>query len=251
MTVDDDAPFGAAQNKRILLVADEGCVAQLLADGLAVAGCVVTRASTGDDDLFTKALGHDTLVYVPARGLLDSRRREGPDVQARTREVLGAANAPGVSLLVTILPANAREDVLEAAIQRSGIPYFIVRSPALIEELKLELEGEVPDTVWVPQCGGVAFGDAKTLVSVVRHCLTDDRQGLVIELPSTVTDMPTALRRALSAGENRVIAVWPPIFQMGRIAARMMRGRDTRDVQVIDALLARRNESQPSPRRAA
>ena len=251
MTVDHIAPFGAALNNRILLVADDSCVARLLAYWLATAGCLVTRASTSDDDLFTKALDHDTVVYLPTKGFLDSRSREDPMIQATNREVLGAANAPGVSLLVTILPANAREDVLEEAIQRSGIPYFIVRTPALIEELRVELADEVPDTVWVPQCDGVAFGEAKALLSVVLRCLRDERQGSILQVPATVTDVPTALRRALPAGENRVIAVWPPIFQMGRIAARMMRGRDTRDVQVIDTLLANRDESEPSPRRAA
>ncbi|HVU05858.1 MAG TPA: hypothetical protein VHE30_29115 [Polyangiaceae bacterium] len=251
MTVDDIAPFGAALENRILLIADEGCVARLLGDGLVNAGCGVTRASPRDEDLFSKAVDHDTIVYLPARSLLDaSSCREGP-VDSEVKELLGAANAPGVKLLVTVIPAATEAQVLEEAIQRSGVPYFLVRSPALIEELKVELSGEVPETIWVPECEGVAFGDAEALVRTVRQCLVDDRQGNTVELPAAVTDIPSALRRALSADERRVIAVWPPLFQMGRVVARMMRGRDTPDLRLIDALLARRDESLTPPRRAA
>jgi uncharacterized protein YbjT (DUF2867 family) len=251
MTVDDIAPIGATLNNRILLIADDGCVARLLGDGLGNAGCVVTRAGTRDEDLFSKAIDHDTIVYLPASSLLEESSGQGDPADSEIREVLGAGNAPGVKLLVTVIRAGGEARVLEEAIQRSGIPYFLVRSPALIEELKVELSGEVPETIWVPECDGVAFGDVEALVRTVRQCLVDERQGRTIELPATVRDIPSALRRALSADERRVIAVWPPIFQMGRVVARMMRRRDTPDLRLIDALLARRDESLTPPRRAA
>jgi len=251
MTVDDIAPFGAALNHRILLIADDGCVARLLGDGLRNAGCVVTRAGTRDEDLFSKAFAHDTIVYLPARSLLTaSSGGEGP-VDSEIREVLGAGSAPGVKLLVTVMPAGTEAQVLEEAIQRSGIPYFLLRSPALVEELKFELSGELPETIWAPECDGVAFGDVEALLRTVRQCLVDERQGRTIELPATVTDIPSALRRALSAEGRRVIAVWPPIFQMGRVVARMTRGPETPELRLIDALLARRAESLAPPRRAA
>lgn len=251
MTVDDIAPFGAALNKRILLIAEDGCVARLLGDELASGGCVVTRADTRDEDLFSRAIDHDTIVYLPARSLLHAPAGREDPLDSEMREALGAGKAPGVKLLVTVIPADAEAHVLEEAIQRSGIPYFLVRSPALIEELRVELSGEVPETIWVPECDGIALGDVEALVRTVRQCLVDERQGRTIELPATVRDIPSALRRALSADERRVIAVWPPIFLMGRVMARMMHGQDTPDLRLIDALLARRNESLTPPRRAA
>jgi hypothetical protein len=179
--------------------------------------------------------------------------REG-FLSANPREVLAAGNAPGVQLLVTVLPASSGVTIVEEAIQRSGIPYFIVRTPSLVEELKAELDeldGESASTVWAPACDGIPLGDADALVRTVCECIVDERQGRTIELPATIRDVPTAVRRALGGGERRVIPVWPPIFQMGRVAARMMRGRDTADVRLIDALLAGAGQCSAPPRRAA
>lgn len=251
MTVDPVAPFGAPLNHRILLVAEDGCVARMLCDGLERAGCVVTRAATHDEDLFARAADHDTIVYLPARSFLRASLGTEDLACPGVGEVLAAGVAPGVSLLVTVLPASAGPSIAEEAIQRSGIPYFVVRTPALAEELKVELAGEVPDTVWAPDCEGIALGDADTLLRAVLDCLVDERQGRTIELRATVTDVPTALRRALAGDERRVISVWPPIFQMGRVAARMMRGEDTPDVQLIDTLLAHRDAALTPPLRAA
>ena len=252
MTVDDGAPLDpAANNKRVLLVSDEAVAAGHLAEGLVSGACVVTQTSIRDDDLFAKALDHDTLIYLPAKSFLHPPRLEGPRVEEEVRAVLGAANAPGVSLLVVVLPVRVQAELVEAAVQHSGVPYFIVRSPALIEELRHDLAGEVPKTVWAPRCDGAALGQADTLVRAVRGCLVDDRQGRTIELPATLTDIPSALRRVLSVDEERVVAVWPPIFRMGRVATRMLCGHDAPYARLIDALLARRDEPYAPPQRAA
>lgn len=254
MTIAPVGPFDAALTNRILLVADDGPVPRMLAAGLERSGCTVARASTKDDDLFGKAVDHDTIVYLPARSFLGvASGREG-FLSANPREVLAAGNAPGVQLLVTVLPASSGVTIVEEAIQRSGIPYFIVRTPSLVEELKAELDeldGESASTVWAPACDGIPLGDADALVRTVCECIVDERQGRTIELPATIRDVPTAVRRALGGGERRVIPVWPPIFQMGRVAARMMRGRDTADVRLIDALLAGAGQCSAPPRRAA
>jgi hypothetical protein len=254
MTVDPVGPFGAALANRVLLIAEDGPLARLLAVGLERSGCLVARASAQDEDLFGKAVGHDTIVYLPARSFLGvSSGREG-FVPANPSEVLAAGNAPGVKLLVTVLPTSPRVTTVEEAIQRSGIPYFIVRTPAVVDELKPELEdleGEIAPTLWAPACDGIPLGDSDALLRTVCECLVDERQGRTIELPATIRDVPTALQRALGGGERRVIPVWPPIFQKGRVAARMMRGRDTADVRLIDALLAGAEHPSAPPLRAA
>lgn len=252
MTVDDATPLDpAANSKRVLLVSDDAIAAEHLAAGLASGECIVTQTSSRDDDLFAKALDHDTLIYLPAKSFLHPPRLEGPRVEEEVRAVLGAANAPGVNLLVVALPARVQAEIVEAAVQHSGVPYFIVRSPALIEELRYELAGEVPKTVWAPRCDGAALGQADTLVRAVRGCFVDDRQGRTIELAATLTDIPSALRRVLSIEEGRVVSVWPPIFRVGRAATRILCGHDAPYARLIDALLARRDEPSAPPQRAA
>jgi hypothetical protein len=93
-TVDQAAPVDAALDKRILLVAEDTCATRCLAERLASGRGIVTRTGVRDDDLFAKALGHDSLVYLPAKSFLEPSRLEAPKVEevfiAATRSVIGA-----------------------------------------------------------------------------------------------------------------------------------------------------------------
>ena len=118
-----------------LLALERGCLREAIAKTLGHADPAgVALESPASTDLFTRAFGHHAIVYGPAPCLLDGKLDPSPDVD-RMRNVLRAANAPGVALVVVVIPEGDAYQAEIDALRRDGKPYIIVRAPALLEEV--------------------------------------------------------------------------------------------------------------------
>jgi hypothetical protein len=87
----------------VLLVADPGPLRAAVEAGLRQAGEDVVVRSPADEDLWLAARGGRAVVYLPGSSLLDANLAPSPSVE-RVAEVLAAAGAPGVEVLVPVFP---------------------------------------------------------------------------------------------------------------------------------------------------
>lgn len=191
----------------ILLLAGEGPLEKALCAKLAETGEEVRTAAASDDALFNKACGCRAVVYLPAPNLLEGRLRPEPSPH-RIRAVLGATNAPGVGLLVVVVPAGYHDE--ELALRKDGVPYVVLRSPPLLEEVAADPALGERCSVWLPRGRPVAVGSAARLASEILSALgQDSMQGATVDAPSETLDAAEVLRRAAA---HRV-AVWtvPPV----------------------------------------
>ncbi len=155
----------------ILSLSGEGPLGRALHAKLAEAGEQVRVASPADDDLFNKANGARAIVYLPAPNLLEGRLRPQPSVE-RMRAVLGATNAPGVGLLIMVAPAGYEDE--ELALRKYGIPYVVLRTPPLLEEVADDPALHERCSVWLPRGHRVAVGSAETVASEIVRALGDE-----------------------------------------------------------------------------
>lgn len=93
-------------------------------------------------DLFGAAVGAGAIVYAPA----------SPADPERMRRVLGAANAPGVTLLIVVRPPGDDFEPEERLLRRDGKPFVVLAAPEGSPELGTGLrralrEGELQGRV--------------------------------------------------------------------------------------------------------
>jgi hypothetical protein len=160
------------------------------------------------DDLFGSALGCAAIVYAPAGNLLHARLAPRPD-PSRVRRVLGATEAPGVRLLVMVVPPGYEEE--EKLVRKYGVPYVIVHAPPLVEELALESELRAAGHVWLPRGRKTVLGATEQVVSLALRALDDGAlQGDTVDAPSETLDAAEAVRRAAKLAGRDVIRTVPP-----------------------------------------
>jgi len=180
----------------ILCVSGEGPLKGALVARLQEQGEEVRVASPSDDDLFGKAFGCSAIVYLPAATMLEGRLRPEPAPE-RMKKVLGATNAPGVELLMVATPAGYEDE--ELALRKYGVPYVIMRTPPLLEELENQPALQERCAVWLPRGRKVAVTAAPNVAEAIVRALRDDSlQGATIDAPCETLDAAEVLRRAAS-----------------------------------------------------
>ncbi|HEU4411511.1 MAG TPA: hypothetical protein VFS43_40070 [Polyangiaceae bacterium] len=123
-----------------MLIAAEGPLREALR--AAFEGGDLRIAPFDHPDLFGAALGAGAIVYAPAP----------PADPERMRRVLGAANAPGVTLVVVVRPPGDDFEPEERLLRRDGKPYVVLAAPEGSPELGAALhralrEGELQGRV--------------------------------------------------------------------------------------------------------
>lgn len=230
----------------MLLVMRKGPLRKAIRGAATARGRDCQLASPLADDLFERALGREALVYAPARSLLSGWLQPAPDPD-RMRRVVGAAAAPGCSLVVCILPAGTGHDAEVEVLRRSGKPYIIVSAPPLLEEVGLEL-ARTGSAVWIPRGGRVRVASAEAVARAALDATESEWQGRVERVEGDVLDLPEAFERAARTTRRdiRVHAVWPPLHRVALPVARWLSGgREPPASKLAGALL----ESPPPPAR--
>lgn len=218
----------------VVLVAEAGPLRSAIAEGLRGAGHEVTRWGA-DDDLFDVSVGARALVYVPFDTSIDARLRPGPDPE-RARRVLGAAKAPGVEVVIFVLPARGYE-AEEALLRRDGKPYVVVRAPLVLEELAEVLARDGSPSLWLPREGRVSVGRAEEVGRAVAEAIETEEQGGDLCVASVEMSAPELFEQASQlAGDVKVHAVRPSIYRMVRPIARWLRGGEPAALGLWDGL---------------
>lgn len=204
----------------------------------------VALGRPGDDALFERALGCDTIVYAPASSLLSGTLEPRPD-PGRMRRVIGAAHAPGCSLIVLVVPAAGTYDTELDVLRRSGKPYVVVTAPPLIEELSAEIAKTDAAALWLPRTGNIDVGRAVDLAETVLEASRAENHGGVTAAPSRKADLATLFREAAAESPKpvRVVPVWPPLHRAIRPIARWLRGSEPSVLTLAARLEAPFNES--------
>src|SRR5688500_14719105 len=100
----------------VLCISEAGIAEAAIRSTLSEDGHPTLIASASNDDLFALARGRGAIVYLASPRLLDGWLAPAPDVK-RVRTVLGAAQAPGVELVVAVFPSGegyaAEEEALK------------------------------------------------------------------------------------------------------------------------------------------
>jgi len=163
-----------------------------------------------DDDLFGKACGCRTIIYLPASSLLDGRLQPKPSAD-RMRAVLGATNAPGVELLVVATPPGYEEE--ELALRKYGCPYVVLRTPPLIEEVAADPALHERCAVWLPRGRNVAVSTASRVADEIARVMGDDSmQGATVDAPSQTMDAAEVLRQAAARGARASVRTVSPVI---------------------------------------
>jgi hypothetical protein len=206
----------------ILCLAGEGPLAEALRAALQERGEEVRTASTSDDDLFGKAGGCRAIVYLPAPNLLEGRLRPRPAPE-RMRAVLGATNAPGVRFVAFAAPPGYEDE--ELLLRRYGVPYVVMRTPPLLEELASEPALSEPCSVWLPRGRALAVASAPAVAQALVRAIDDDAlQGATTDAPSETLDAAEALRRAAARSGRATVRTVPPVVDsMVRRVGRLFR----------------------------
>ncbi len=157
------------------------------------------------------ALGCGAIVSAAGTSLLDGGLEPTPSAE-RMRAVVRAANAPGVKLVVAVVPSGGRYDEEELVLKKDGIPYVILRCAPLIEELADAANFHVTRSLWLAPGRTTALSSCSVLSAAVARALRDDAlQGATVEVASTPLALSEAIRRAARiAGASTEVRTAPP-----------------------------------------
>lgn len=227
-----------ADPQRILLVAPPGLATSQIEAALAQRGHDVARVSPDDPDLFAHAVGCGAIVFSPERSLLSARLAPAPGAHEHVADVLRAAGAPGVQLLVAVLADGPGFDAAREAIERRGRPYVILRAPGLLEDVSEALRSDA-GTLWLPRAGEVHVCRGGALSDAVAEALVTERQGCVVAVPGETFDVARLFATAseLAGGQVRVRPVAPLMFRLVRPVARWLRAGEPPPLSLADRLL--------------
>jgi hypothetical protein len=113
------------------------------------------------------------------------------------RGIVRAANAPGVKLVVAVVPSGGRYEEEELVLKKDGIPYVILRCPPLIEELAEAANFHVTHSLWLAPGKTIALSAGAVLSAAVARALRDDSlQGATVEVAATPLEVAEVTRRA-------------------------------------------------------
>lgn len=205
----------------VLVVSDPGALAKRIKRRLKRAGIPVTPSRI-DDTLFDRALGHEILVYLPAGSLLAATLDPKPDPH-RMRQVLRAANAPGVRRIVVVVPETGGFQSELDRLRREGKPYIVIESPLLYEEVAKLCARE--RSLWLPRAGSVRAASADSLAKAVLAALQSEWDGRVERVRGEPCDVATLFEKAteLTDAPCDVYPVWEPVHRLVQPIARFFR----------------------------
>jgi hypothetical protein len=230
-----------------LLVVGDGCLRKAITDQLSENDVGWAAAAADREDLFSEAVGHPAIIYGPAASLLDGRQQPRPSVD-RIERVLHAAEAPGVEVIVLVLPEGEGYRAEIDAVARYGKPYVVLRAPLLIEEVAEELRAERRGSVWLPRLGQVSVGGATAVAEAVVAATGTDEQGRVIDLPGDEMDAAMLVHRAAErAGIGlRVHALRAWVYRIVRPVLRWLSPRHSIVYRLASRLFPELSDQEPS-----
>jgi hypothetical protein len=167
-------------------------------------GEAVREAAVGEpSDLFMAALDCRAIVCTAAPSLLDGKLDPTPSLD-RMRTIVRAANAPGVQLVVLVVPSGNRYAEEELVLKRDGIPYVILRCAPLVEELAEATNFHVTGSLWLERGKATEISTGAHLANAVTRALEDGSlQGATVMVPAERLDLAEAIRRAASVAGAR------------------------------------------------
>jgi hypothetical protein len=221
----------------VLIVADQGPVSDAVARAAEALG-PVRWASADDEDLWLAAKGCRAIVYIPAPSLLGGRLEPSPDVE-RVQAVLAASNAPGVEVVVMVVPSRAGYEAEIRAIRKYGAPYVLLEPPVVLEEIGAALTSESHRSIWLPRSGVVPVTSADTLAAAVVAAVDTEEQGRFLPIPAAEVDVAEVFKEAAQTvcPEVKVHAVWPRLHRTVRPIVRWLRGGEPTALSLADRLL--------------
>jgi hypothetical protein len=172
-----------------------------------------TRSVSSDDpsDVFMAALGCRAVVCAAAPNLLEGKLDPRPSPQ-RMRTIVRGASAPGVGLVVLVVPAGERYADEERVLRKDGIPYVILRCAPLVEELAEATNFHVTRSLWLARGTSTEICTAAELARTVVKALGEDSwQGATLDVPCERVDLAEAVRRAArAAGAGTAVRMTSP-----------------------------------------
>lgn len=210
----------------MLLLLSKSPLRKAIRELLRSEGLACSLARPDADDLFEQAAGCETIIYAPSSTLLDGTLAGTPRPD-RMRAVLGAANAPGCSTVVVVVPSTEAYEPELDVLRRAGKPYVVVVAPPLIEEVGARIAGDA-GTLWIPETGAIEGAHASDVARAVLDACESEYQGRVERVRGEQMDLATLFREAAdaSARKVRVRGVWPPLHRAIRPVARWLRGEE-------------------------
>lgn len=202
----------------LLLMSNEGSFRDALVSALLALGREVETVAPRHEDPLGAALGCRAVIYVAPRDEHGATQDE-PGIEA----ALAASRAPGVEVLVAVMPASGGDAEL-ARLRRDGTPYVVLRAPVLLEELGASMDDDRRVLLVGSDETMRALG-AEALARAVLEAVETEDQGLVTELGQhPVTAQDALSQSAVLAGRQVwVIALWPPLLAALRWVARRLR----------------------------
>lgn len=193
----------------MLVLCAPGHIATAIREVADSLGETVRTATSTDDDLFMKALGCRTIVYVAEPRLIDACDTPNAD---RMRAVVRASHARGIQHVVAILPRGDAWREEAVVLQKDGVGYTILRSRPLLDELADATNFHATRSVWLPRGKPVDLVPRSALISAIRDAIVrDDWCGATIDVPSERMEMAEAMRRAAQiAGAGVSVHVTSP-----------------------------------------
>jgi hypothetical protein len=157
------------------------------------------------------ALGCRAIVTSVVPNLLEAKLDPSP-VADHVQTVLRAARAPGVHLVVAVLPLGDAYGEAELLFRREGTPFVILRCAPLVEELADAANFHVTGSLWLPRGKTIALATAPELASTVVKALDEGSwQGRTVSVASENVDLAEAVRRAARvAGASTEVRAAPP-----------------------------------------
>lgn len=164
----------------------------------------VRVAAVGEpSDLFMAALGCRAIVCTAAPNLLEGKIDPTPSPE-RMKTIVRAANAPGIRLVVAVVPYGDRHAEEEVVLKRDGIPYVILRCAPLVEELAEATNFHVSGSLWLERGRATEISTCADLATSVQKALEDGSlQGATVTVSAERLDLTEAIRRAASVAGAR------------------------------------------------
>ena len=204
----------------VLLMGTPSPLRDHIAAALADKGHETKVVAPDHDDPFGCAVGSREVVYLPSPSF-DTQETASRE---RMGAALSAAHAPGVEVVIALLPLTGFDDELDA-LAADGVPYVVLRVPLLIEELGRTLKDE--RWFFVARDEAVRAVAADAVVSAIETAIDSEEQGRVHELGRVPLPAWAVLERAAESANKRVrvFSLWPPLARALHWLARLFRRR--------------------------